>query len=336
MCCIKRWQRNWSHCCVTPSSRSAALLHSLRRDAAPRARQEHEDLVHPGPPRVAFHWVARFADHTEFERPPLGHLDRVTGRLRFNHTLADLLAAIAREAPRPQARPRCPPPRRPGPAACAPARGVDGAGRRRTWLSLGRKSSTSSRLTPRPAPRAPRPAPRAPRPRACAPACAPAGRVSVGRGRRQAPLSDYEENMKLLIAALQDVNATVAPRTCRRAACCAAARGVWGSDASCFGAASGCSTTSDLECTSVYTSDLECTWVRARSLPLLALTRWSVQVLWRTGDALHDATLDAAWDFATRPGRYMNDPRMQRANAIAVQRFRQGAPTRRPRPPARG
>jgi hypothetical protein len=191
---------------------------------------------------------------------------------------------------------------------------------------------------PRPAPRAPRPAPRAPRPapRACAPACAPAGRVSVGRGRRQAPLSDYEENMKLLIAALQDVNATVAPRTCRRAACCAAARGVWGSDASCFGAASGCSTTSDLECTSVYTSDLECTWVRARSLPLLALTRWSVQVLWRTGDALHDATLDAAWDFATRPGRYMNDPRMQRANAIAVQRFRQGAPTRRPRPPARG
>jgi hypothetical protein len=59
-------------------------------------------------------------------------------------------------------------------------------------------------------------------------------------------------------------------------------------------------------------------------------------VLWRTGDALHDATLDAAWDFATRPGRYMNDPRMQRANAIAVQRFRQGAPTRRPRPPARG
>ena len=70
----------------------------------------------------------------------------------------------------------------------------------------------------------------APAPRACPPTCAPAGRVSVGRGRRQAPLSDYEENVKLLIAALQDVNATVALRTCRRAACCAAARGVRGSE----------------------------------------------------------------------------------------------------------
>jgi hypothetical protein len=75
-------------------------------------------------------------------------------------------------APRPG--PAAPPPRRPGPAACAPARGVDGAGRRRTWLSLGRKSSTSSRLTPRPAPRAPRPAPRAPRPAPRAPRPAPA------------------------------------------------------------------------------------------------------------------------------------------------------------------
>jgi len=29
------------------------------------------------------------------------------------------------------------------------------------------------------------------------------------------------------------------------------------------------------------------------------------------GEALHDATLDGAWDFETRAGRYMNDARMQ-------------------------
>jgi len=126
------------------------------------------------------------------------------------------LSLARRRAPRPG--PAAPPPRRPGPTACAPARGAHGAGQRRTSSSLGRRSLTSSRLPPRPAPRA------------CPPACAPAGRVSVGRGRRQAPLSDYEENVKLLIAALQDVNATVALRTCRRAACCAAARGVRGSE----------------------------------------------------------------------------------------------------------
>lgn len=34
-------------------------------------------------------------------------------------------------------------------------------------------------------------------------------------------------------------------------------------------------------------------------------------VIWRMGEALHDATLDGAWDFETRAGRYMNDARMQ-------------------------
>jgi hypothetical protein len=33
--------------------------------------------------------------------------------------------------------------------------------------------------------------------------------------------------------------------------------------------------------------------------------------MWRTGEALHDSTLDAGWDFGANPGRYMNDPRMQ-------------------------
>ena len=34
-------------------------------------------------------------------------------------------------------------------------------------------------------------------------------------------------------------------------------------------------------------------------------------VIWRMGEALHDATLDGGWDLETRPGRYMNDARMQ-------------------------
>lgn len=54
-----------------------------------------------------------------------------------------------------------------------------------------------------------------------------------------------------------------------------------------------------------------------------ALEQVEGTVIWRTGEALHDATLDASWDFSTRPGRYMNDARMQQANRIATQVMRQ-------------
>jgi hypothetical protein len=62
-----------------------------------RATREHEDLVHAGPPRVAFHWFARFADHVPFENPPLGPVDDRTGRLRFNASLTALADALAVE-----------------------------------------------------------------------------------------------------------------------------------------------------------------------------------------------------------------------------------------------
>mmetsp|Transcript_4950 Transcript_4950/g.11884 ORF Transcript_4950/g.11884 Transcript_4950/m.11884 type:complete len:151 (+) Transcript_4950:132-584(+) len=42
------------------------------------------------------------------------------------------------------------------------------------------------------------------------------------------------------------------------------------------------------------------------------------EVIWRTGEAIHDRILDAQWDFANWPGRYMNGPRTIRANEIAV------------------
>lgn len=48
-----------------------------------------------------------------------------------------------------------------------------------------------------------------------------------------------------------------------------------------------------------------------------SLQQVSGTVIWRLGDALHDGTLDAGWDFEKYPGRYMNDPRMHQANSIA-------------------
>ena len=62
-----------------------------------------------------------------------------------------------------------------------------------------------------------------------------------------------------------------------------------------------------------------------RNMRLLidALAQVPGTVLWRTGDALHDDILDQGWDFSSRPGRYMNDPRMQEANRIAVEIMRE-------------
>jgi hypothetical protein len=45
------------------------------------------------------------------------------------------------------------------------------------------------------------------------------------------------------------------------------------------------------------------------------------RVIWRLGEAIHDLTLDAQWDFSVNGGRYMNGPRMAAANDIGVQIF---------------
>lgn len=156
-------------------------------DAACNATKEHEEMAFAsGGARVVFHWLARFADHEPFVNPPLGAVDDRTGRLAFNRTLVDLVAAIREEAP-----------------------GADSV-------------------------------------------------VVVGTqifDILKAPLDDYAANLGLLLHALEQVEATV---------------------------------------------------------------------IWRMGDALHDATLDAGWDFSQRPGRYMNDPRMQAANRIAADLMRRG------------
>ena len=43
--------------------------------ATGNAIKEHEDLVFPGPPKIVFHWFARFADHQPFAELPLGMTD---------------------------------------------------------------------------------------------------------------------------------------------------------------------------------------------------------------------------------------------------------------------
>ena len=75
------------------------MRHGVGR--AGNATKEHEELGYmsdDGTATVSFHWLPRFADHEPFETPPLGAVDHRTGRLRFNHTLDDLLEAIATHA----------------------------------------------------------------------------------------------------------------------------------------------------------------------------------------------------------------------------------------------